>query len=351
MNAWGLPGPTGFLDVVERSLRGGASVVVRFPRRMATRFDDAVQDRCDFARWTVFQPDGARAPCESLLARFAPNGSSLADLCEASRFQGRLIWIDNLDRDTWPKYREFLTDYAQFSRNVPRLGRTRFIACLEGAPPEHAPLRDAALDVHEWKGVVNEMDLLFLAYERLGVRDVNGTMRSLLATTVARVAAWDLDVAERLLNEDDDDIIDPVRVLRSIAREMGWTSTTPADWALGTASETGAIHAVLASLDSPPREVHRRIWSAEASVLLPIIDEQRNEIIRDNRRRIVTHLNTDGDTTDPLDLDIGRLMGLVQRPGFSRDVFDRVQRLHKARNHLSHLTPLRLNVIRVLVGR
>ena len=166
----------------------------------------------------------------------------------------------------------------------------------------------------------------------------------------ARVAAWDLDVAERLLNEDDDDIIDPVRVLRSIAREVGWTSTTPADWALGTASETGAIHAALASLDNPPREVHRRIWSAEASVLLPIIDEQRNEIIRDNRRRIVTHLNMDGDTTDPLDLDIGRLMGLVQRPGFSRHVYNRVRRLHQARNDLSHLTPLRLNVIRVLVG-
>ncbi len=349
MNIWGLPGPADFLEAVERSLRDGASVVVRFPRRMTVRFDDAVQERCDFIRWTVFRPDGSGAPCKGLLERFAPKGTSLPDLCEAPDFQGRLIWIDSLDRDTWPECKEFLTDYAQFSRNVPQLGRTRFIVCLVGAPPEKPPQRDAALDVHEWKNVVNEMDLLFLAYGRLGERDVNNTMRSLLATTVSRVAMWDLDVAERLLGEDDDKIIDPVRVLRSIAREEGWTCTTPADWALGTASATGAIHAALSALDEPPRELHRRIWSAQASVLLPIIDERRYEIVRENHGQISTHLNMDGDLTDPFDLDIGRLKGMVQRPGFSRHISNVVRRLHETRNDLAHLKPLGLSAIRTLV--
>ena len=134
--------------------------------------------------------------------------------------------------------------------------------------PKNRRSETAALDVHEWKNVVNEMDLLFLAYGRLGEGDVNNTMRSLLATTVSRLAMWGLDVAERLLGEDDDKIIDPVRVLRSIAREEGWTCTTPADWALGTASATGAIHAARAALDEPPRVLHRRIWSAQASVVV-----------------------------------------------------------------------------------
>ena len=349
MNVWGLPGPAGYLETVERSLRDGASVVARFPRQMTRRFDDAVQERCDFARWTIFRPDGVRAPCESLLERFAPRGASLPELCEAPDFQGRLIWIDSLDRDNWPASKRFLTDYAQFSRNVPQLGRTRFIVCLEGTPPEQPPGRDAALDVHDWKDVVNEMDLLFLAYERLGARDVSGMMRSLLATTVARVAAWDLDVAERLLSEDDDDIIDPVRVLRSVALEAGWTSATPADWELGTASAAGAIHAALAALIEPPRELHRRIWSAQASVLLPIIDERRYAIVRENHGQISRHLNMDGDPTDPLDLDMGHLKGMVQRPGFGGPVSNLVGRLHKARNDLAHLKPLSFNAIRSLV--
>ena len=160
---------------------------------------------------------------------------------------------------------------------------------------------------------------------------------------------WDLDVAERLLGEDDDKIINPVLVLRSIAREEGWTCTTPADWALGTASATGAIHAALAALDEPPRELHRRIWSAQASVLLPIIDERRYEIVRENHGQISTHLNMDGDLTDPFDLDIGRLKGMVQRPGFSRHISNVVRRLHETRNDLAHLKPLGLSAIRTLV--
>ena len=349
MNIWSLPGPADFLEAVERSLRDGASVVVRFPRRMTVGFDDAVQERCDFLRWTVFRPDGSGSPCERLLGRFAPKGTSLPDLCEAPDFQGRLIWIDRLDRDTWPECKEFLTDYAQFSRNVPQLGRTRFIVCLVGAPPKKPPPRDAALDVHEWRDVVNELDLLFLAYGRLGERAVSDVMRLLLATTVARVAKWDLDVAERLLGEDDDKIIDPVRVLRSIAQEAGWTCATPADWALGTASATGAIHAALAALDEPPRKVHRRIWSAQASVLLPIIDERRYDIVRENHGQISTHLNVDGDLTDPFDLDIGRLKGMVQRPGFGRHISNVVRHLNNARNDLAHLRPLGLSAIRALV--
>ena len=157
----------------------GASVVVRFPRQMTARFDDAVLERCDFARWTVFRPDGVRTPSESLLERFAPRGSSLVDLCAAPDFQGRLIRFDGLDRDTWPACRQFLTDYAQHSRNIAKLGRTQFFVILADAPLEDPPPRDATLEVHDWRGAVSEMDLLFLAYERLEERRLDERMRVL----------------------------------------------------------------------------------------------------------------------------------------------------------------------------
>ena len=350
MNVWGLPGPAGFLEAVERSLRDGSSVVVRFPRRVTVGFDDVVQARCDFAKWTVFRPDGARAPCGSLLERFAPRGSSLADLCVAPDFQGRLIWIDGVDRDAWPDCRQFLTDYTQCSRNVARLDRTRFLVLLTGVPLEEPPRRDVTLEVHDWRGAVSEMDLLFLAYERLEARGINETMRVLLATSVARVAAWDLGIAERLLEvESEDNLIDPTDVLQAVAADEGWTRKTPVDWALGTASETGLVHAALASLDNPPRELHRRIWSAQASVLLPIIDKQRYEIVQENHRQIATHLQKDCDPIDPLDLEVGDLVRMVQRPGFSRPVSNQVRRLSRARNDLAHLRPLGLDEVRALI--
>ena len=350
MNVWELPGPAGFLEAVERSLRDGASVVVRFPLRMTAQFDDVVQACCDFATWTVFRPDGAQPPCKSLLERFAPRGSSLADLCAASDFQARLIWIDGLDQDTWPDCRQFLTDYAQYSRNVAKLGRTQFLVLLVGAPPEEPPPRDATLRVHDWRDAVSEMDLLFLAYERLGVRGFNETMRVLLATIVARVASWDLGTAERLLEaENEDNLIDPTDLLQAIATNEGWTCETLAEWALGTASGTGVVHAALAALEKPPRELCWRVWSAQASVLLPIIEKQRYEIVQANDRKIVTHLQRDGLSIDPLDLEIGALVGMVRRQGFSRHVFNRVKRLHKARNDLAHLRPLGLDAVRALV--
>ena len=350
MNVWGLPGPAGFLEAVERSLRDGSSVVVRFPRRVTVGFDDVVQARCDFAKWTVFRPDGARAPCGSLLERFAPRGSSLADLCVAPDFQGRLIWIDGVDRDAWPDCRQFLTDYTQCSRNVARLDRTRFLVLLTGVPLEEPPRRDVTLEVHDWRGAVSEMDLLFLAYERLEARGINETMRVLLATSVARVAAWDLGIAERLLEvESEDNLIDPTDVLQASQPMKG-----------GRARRRWIGHS--ARHRKPAwftprwrRSIIRRANSIGASGAPRRRCCCRSSISNGTRScrrttgKIATHLQKDCDPIDPLDLEVGDLVRMVQRPGFSRPVSNQVRRLSRARNDLAHLRPLGLDEVRALI--
>ena len=266
MNVWMLPGPAGFLRKVERSLRNGVSTIVRFPGREQTGFRERLLALLnDSWACSVFRPEPAYPPFESLCSRFAPNFSSgwrasLLDLCEREDFQGRLIWIDGLkrlDRNDWLAWREFLTDYAQASRSVQEFDRTLFVVSVEGTPPAEPPKADVTLTTHDWRGVIDEMDLLFLAYEELGGRNVNPAMRSLLATTVARVAVWDLETAERLLDEEDDVILEPENMLRSLAYKKGWTTETPVGWEFGTESGNGSIHAALASLYNPPREVRR----------------------------------------------------------------------------------------------
>ena len=138
-------------------------------------------------------------------------------------------------------------------------------------------------------------------------------------------------------------------MLQGMATNEGWTSQTPAEWALGTASESGVVHAALASLEKPPRELRWRIWSAQASVLLPLIDKQRYEIVQENDRQIVRYLRMDGDLIDPLDLEIGKLVGMVWRPGFSRHSANRVRRLQRARNALAHLKPLGIDAVSALL--
>ena len=48
------------------------------------------------------------------------------------------------------------------------LGRTQFVVPIDGVPPA-GPARDVSLAVHDWRDVVDEMDVLFLANGRLRV--------------------------------------------------------------------------------------------------------------------------------------------------------------------------------------
>ena len=359
MNVWTLPGPADFVRRVEHSLREGMSTVVRFPGREQTGFRDRMLGVLDDS-WncSIFQPESARQPFESLCDRYWTGfssgwGTSLLDLCERKDFQGRLIWIDGLQRlsrNDWVAWRKFLTDYAQVSRSVQDFHRTLFVASLEGTLPSDPPQTDVTLATHDWRGVVDEMDLLFLAYERLGERTANPTLRSLLASTVARVAAWDLETAERLLEEETDRILEPFDTLRSIARERGWGTDTPVRWEFGTDSGDGTLHAALASLHDPPRELWRRLWSAQASVFMPLIEEQRHEIVMDNCHQLNARLRIQGEIIDPLDIQMGDLKGLVNHPSFNRIVRNRVDRLHRWRNKLAHLEPLSPREVHSLAG-
>ena len=360
MNIWTLPGPARFVLRVERALRDGASVVVRFPVATPSGFGERMRALLNESwRCAVFRPEPANPPFGSLCERFAPHlpsewNPTLLDLCEDEDFRGRLIWLDGvgrMDREDCSAWKKFLVDYAQASRGVPEFERTLFVAVLEGAPPADPPPGDITLKCFDWRGVIDEMDLLLAAHERLRSRDAGPVMRSLLATTVARVANWDPDMAERLLDERGDAILDPRSQLQSVAREKGWTSDTNACWELGTASGSGVSHAALASLECPPRELLRRLWSAQVSVLLPSIDGRRWDLLLEYRALLAEYLKREGSPADPWDLDIGELTGMVQRPGFDPEVRREVRRLNGWRNELAHLRPLSANAARLLADR
>ena len=360
MNLWTLPGPTRFVLHVENALRDGANVVVRFPVATPAGFGEHVRSRLQGSwRCTVFRPEPANPPFRSLRERFAPQlpsewSPTLLDLCEHEDFRGRLIWLDGvgrMDKEDCSTWRKFLVDYAQASRSVPEFERTLFVAVLEGTPPADPPPEDVTLKCFDWRDVIDETDLLLAAHGRLRSRDAGLVMRSLLATTVARVASWDPDVAERLLDERCDAILDPRSLLQSVAREKGWTSDTDACWELGTASGNGVSHAALASLEDPPRDLRRRLWSAQVAVLLPSIDSWRWSLLVEHRALLSEHLEREGVAVDALDLEIGKLTGMVQRPGFDPEVRRDVRQMSRWRNELAHEKPLSANAARRLAGR
>ena len=334
MRLWELPGAVHFLKEIVRSLNDGVSVVVRFPGTMPLGFQDAIikdVQGLDFARFEC-----TSSPFEGLCKKYAPsvlsNKGDLSELCEHEGFRGKLIWLDSLHSKMWQQWQEFLTRYAHVNRSMPSLGRTLFVVPLEGEPPEKPPEDDVTMKAHDWNGVLDEMDLLFWANDHLLQKEMNYSQRILLATTVAYIASWDFDIAKRLIEEAPHVILSPCEMLRSVAKEKGWTSRTPLDWQLGTASKSRIKHAALASLDDPPRTLKRRLWSAQVAVLLPQIESQRVNIVRNNMSKFQRALQY----KDPLDVELSELERSVWSLTHCK-VHNNVKYLRDARNDLAHL--------------
>ena len=345
MTLWDLPGVKRFVESeCEAPLRDGASVVARFPGDIPLGFEDAVTIPLENFL-SVGKVKATASPLEDLCARYATGSQahvrSIQDLCRDEGFGGRLVWVDGLSASNWTAWRAFLVHYAQVSRSMPLAGRTLFFAPITGPSSNGLPASDVALATCEWDGVPDELDLMLLAHERLRERVGSVVLRTLLTTVVARVASWDFDSALRMLTGDSRTILDPVKPLRELARDKGWTLETPVSWELGTASSTGVAHPARAALDDPPREIERRIWSAQASVLLPWFETLRHQIIeasghdvrRQMRQASIKH-------EDPYDLELGELASVFGTRRAHGDLRARLRKLQAARNALAHLQPL-----------
>ena len=159
-----------------------------------------------------------------------------------------------------------------------------------------------ALVNREWDGVIDEVDLMLFASERLRSRAGSSLARQLLAMSVSRVARWDFDTAASLLDEGERAILAPLETLRQIARRM---------------------------------------WSAQVAVLMPRIEELRHESVQHNLADIKYRMRRRGmDDGDPHHLELGELTKLFRTSGGHWRLRNSLFRLRDLRNRLAHLSPL-----------
>lgn len=352
MRLWDLPGARRFMDATCNSLRDGSSVVICFPSAVPEGFDDALLANLGNAL-EVRRLTATMSPLVDLSRQYARHPShvnSILDLCDDPDFRGLLVRLDNLNGSNWPAWRDFLGRYAQASRSRHLLGRSLFLVPLARCAVLEPPPTDVALAHHTWDSILDDVDLLLFASERLRRRSGGTLLRSLLANIVARVASWDFDTAAALLAESDRTILDPTEFLRAIAKEKGWTADTPRDWQLGTASRSGVAHAAHAALGNPPSEVNRRLWSAQLSVLLPWIEYRRYETVANNLKQVRRRMHHAGHgRDDPFELEVSDLARMFRGANHSlRKIFRRLRRVRNKLAHQEHLTPADvLNLIKI----
>lgn len=346
MTFWELPGSIRYVEEIAQALRLGSNVVVRFPCTIPPAFRDKVLSAVcgDGIRPTPL-PCASR-PLESLCERFLHVESSTRDglrlLVDCDDFSERLICIEGVSAEKWSAWHEFLLGYADASRSIEVHRRTLFLVLVIVPPSVHCtspqePPRQNLLQFFDWDDVIDEMDILLYASDRLRRKGIERSSVKLIAMTVARLTLWDFDSAERLVEERPERILRPVPFFRDMAKEWGWDQSTPICWTSGTASQAGIAHPARLGVEEPARAIVRRAWSAQASVLLPEIDIQRDGIIRSNLYQVRRWLKDHDSDQDPFDLEIGDLYKIFQFARVDPKVWRHIADLRSARNRLAHL--------------
>jgi len=350
---WSLPGPFALLEQCEEVLREGSSLVLRFPLRVPERLAAQLRTRTEeFLAWTPVapraEPEPERQICATLHA--PPPGirsPSVYDLFALPEFAGHLFFAEIDKAEVWETWRGFLDRFADASRSVPIIERSLVVVALCGAPVRVDAPAGVALKTLDFRGIVDEIDLLLLAHQRLRARRLPRRGRALLSGTIARLGMSDLELVDRLIEEPTERVLEPWPVLMELARERGWNDHTERSWAYGTVDayegEDQVQSALLAGCGES-RTLARRLWAAQAAVLLPVIEQGRASLVRKVRGRLRFPIQTaHGEIADPQDLELAHLAYQIDRPGTESRLRRSVRRLRRARNHLAHLEPLEAN--------
>ena len=266
-------------------------------------------------------------------------------MADTASFQGRLLWIENIDRSDWAQWAAALAAYADACRSVDLIDRTLFIVVLSGeVVAEHTP-EEVALVRRDFRNVVDTTELFMFALCKLPDSIERLEHRALVAHTVSQVAQWDCLLAEQLLSASFDEALSPDDTLRDYARCRGWNSDTSRRWEDGTVDgpdDRPIVHSALLTVSGELRPVFRRIWAGQAAVLLPLVEERRMGLVPrccrylkppiDNRAGQQVH--------DLLDLEVGPLARHLDHTDAPQGLKNQVQFLRHVRNNLAHMEPL-----------
>jgi len=306
---WQLPGPRTFIETIIEDLREGRNVVILLPKfgpqnygligavREAWREDGAIE---------LLRVPANQTPIRTLTERYTLPLGVVANpqaISELPDFCGRVLWVDGLEDKAWAGWKEFLTEYQHFTRNISLVRRTLFITPVTGEAARTRIQADVGLAVRRWDGVTERADMLLFAMYAIRRYRYSGRLAALLAATIAHTAVFDPEVVVRLAAEPPQQIISPTGILLDIARERQWDTMTPQDWALGTSSTVEGHQEPHPALEALVDGIERRLWHAQVTVLFPLIEEHRLRLVARLRPHLRVPFETPfGVITDPRDL-------------------------------------------------
>ena len=284
--AWArLPGPADFLDTVLEDLTDRVAVLAGLPEHfpsgaLTVEIAELVKHR-RLGRWEPVRSSEARnaTPSDTLARRFG-NGSA----------GDSVLWVDTMGEVTaaseWADQARRLAECP----GMPRLCIMMGSACAESCD------EDKRLRRRLWREFVTPLDARALV-ERIGRRSGHSRAHSVLRSTlIAEIADTNLALAERL-------------------------SRVP-----------------LRRILQPSDHLSERIWRAQVSVLLPLVESERRRQL-DTYRTLwrLPHTRKDGKEIRSLEnLEIGDMAAQARRVGLPDAERQRLGWFRRVRNALAH---------------
>jgi hypothetical protein len=363
---WLMPGPSQFLSGVVEDIRDGRNAVLRFPKYAPNGFQSRLREELegrDGWRWEYLRAsqEECLSPVDLLFRVLAPDypSDSLRSvklLASQHSFQGRVIWIDDFSTANWPPWREFLEEYAQVCDALSVLERTIFVAFLSSEYSVPLPCEGPRLAHHNWREVTGNLDSALFAAFLVYQKNWATPKKRIAAATIAHVALWDSELAKELSDEPIESILLPLAFLENFANQRGWDNQSITDkeelWRHGIFERFDGVdkfHSAYLAISNRTEELQRRIWSGQIVVLMPLVEEKRQKILVDLKDSLKVPYRTrfGEEITDMLDLEIGHIESQIT--GFDSKVApatqEKVKRLRRIRNHLSHLETVPLELI------
>ncbi|MDW8260950.1 MAG: hypothetical protein RMJ35_00345 [Phycisphaerales bacterium] len=195
--------------------------------------------------------------------------------------------------------------------------------------------------------------MLHYCWMRVRHRDWPDLHRKLGAALAAKIALWDPVVADFLLEHEFGELMRPDVPLQEYARLREWhNGSRPNDpmeaWAWGMMDIVEGrwrLHPALLLNGTDSAELRSRVWSAQVSVLMPMLEEERRSLIERHRRHLrLPYRTLWGLVECAEDLELQHLSKILSAvPQVDPATQKKARRLGRIRNRLAHLEPLDMN--------
>jgi len=358
---WQMPGPRRFCLRITESLQEGKNVLLQLP----AGYPEGLQGNIHLLvgrpaeHWRVLSiKSGANyRPIDLLVAQFTgtrPDRLATAGtLANHPKFKGYIIWIDGVESQNWPLWHQFMLDYEHACRALGEYERSVFCLTLVGSVAETPITPQISLDVWRYEQVAGLLDALLYTATIMPEDRIVGIKRRVAITVIAHLALWDPALCEWLARCPLATILRPAAVLQDFACRRGWDrGDTTIDWCQGTLQTVDGIqqqHSAIYAFQQDDRELVRRIWIAQLSEIFPLLEQRRQDLLRDLDGYLSVPFTTNyGEIiSEKQDLELGHIvwqLGQLQRAG-RRDIriqqaIQSASRLKKMRDTLAHLKVL-----------